>query len=365
MTSRRPADMVAARRGLLVAVVATAAAAWTIPHAATAAEENPAIATIEAAGGTLVRDDEGRSVEVRFKGPKVDPAVIEGLAGLPGLTSLVVAGTDVGDPLLPAIGRLTTLRNLDLRDCPVTNGGLAHLVGLGNLAALRLSGKSGATTVDDAGLATLAALPSLRTLMLDHLWVSGDGLEKLVPAGRLEELTLAQTLVGDADMEVVARFPRLRRLRLARTSVTAEGLAKLAGLRQLRDLDVSEAVQLDDAALEHVGGLASLAKLNLWRVPVGDAGVAHLAGLTDLEWLNLDNTLVSDTGLESLAGMGKLRSLYLGSTAISNAGLERLASLESLRDLSITRTGVDAAAVEALRRRRPNLTVVVESATAE
>jgi hypothetical protein len=51
-----------------------------------------------------------------------------------------------------------------------------------------LSGKSGATTVDDAGLAHLAKVPSLRTLMLDFLWVSEQGLDALAPAGAARDL---------------------------------------------------------------------------------------------------------------------------------------------------------------------------------
>ena len=184
--------------------------------------------------------------------------------------------------------------DLDLRACAVTNADLVTLAGLGDLVALRLSGKSGATTVDDTGLGALAPLTKLRVLMLDHLWVGGDGLAAITPLVNLEELTLAQTLVRDEDLEVVAKFPRLRRLRLARTAVTGAGLAHLAALEGLRDLDLSESVQLDDAALEPVGRLTSLRRLNLWRVPISDAGVAPLAGLGDLEWLNLADTPHTD-----------------------------------------------------------------------
>lgn len=250
--------------------------------------------------------------------------------------------------------------DLDLRKCAVSNEDLAQLAGLEHLVALRLSGKSGATTVDDAGMRHLAGLTGLRALMLDHLWVSGEGLAALAPLGNLEELTLAQTLVGDDAAEAITAFSRLRRLRLAGTSISGAGLAKLAKLPALADLDVSEAVQIDDAALEHVGRMAGLRRLNLWRVPVGDAGIAQLAGLEDLEWLNLDNTQLTDAGLEAVGGLRKLQTLYLGSTAVSNAGLGRIAGLTALESLSLQRTAVDAAAVRELQQRLPKTTISLE-----
>ena len=287
--------------------------------------------------------------------PVASPGVATEAAPLPDVMARLAANGGVvrRDPA----GKLV---DLDLRACAVTNADLAGITGLRDLAALRLSGKSGATTVDDDGLRHLAGLTALRTLMLDHLWVSGEGLAALAPLVRLEELTLAQTLVGDDATEAIAACPRLRRLRLARTSVSGQGLAMLAKLPQLADLDVSEAVQIDDAALEHVGRMTGLRKLNLWRVPVGDAGIARLAGLQNLEWLNLDNTQLTDAGLETVGGLGKLQTLYVGSTSVSNAGLERLAGLSALRDLSLQRTAVDAAAVNALQKRLPNVKISLE-----
>jgi len=237
----------------------------------------PTEEAVTAAGATVKKNDSGAIVEVRFTGPSIAPEIIAALPELPALASVVLAGTDVGDAALVPLGTIATLKNLDLRDCPVSNAGLAHLTGLKNLAALRLSGKSGATTVDDGGMQEVAKIASLRAVMLDYLWVSEVGLETLAPLENLEDLTLAQTLVGDDGVPVIARFPKLKRLRLAKTGVTGAGLTALAPLGRLRDLDLSECASLDDTALEPVGKLTSLERLNLWRVPVGDTGIMHLA----------------------------------------------------------------------------------------
>lgn len=321
----------------------------------------PTAESLVAAGAVVKQDDTGAIVEVRFAGPAVDPVVLAMLPELPALRSVVLAGTDANDAALVPLGRIATLTNLDLRDCPVSNAGLAHLASLRNLAALRLSGKSGKTTVDDAGMEHVAKLTALRAVMLDFLWVSEVGLATLAPLAKLEDLTLAQSLVGDEALPVIARFPALKRLRLAKTTITAEGLADLEKLDQLADLDVSECVSIDDAALGPIGKLTSLERLNLWRVPVGDAGIAHLAPLVKLRWLNLDNTQLTDTGLTALADMQALAFLHVGSTAVSNAGIDRLAALPALREVHLTRTAVDATGAATLRARLPEAKVFVES----
>ena len=335
---------------LLVALVCRAVAA------APASDE-----ALAAAGATVKKNAAGAITEVRFKGPDVDAKILADLPELPALTSVVLAGTNTDDIALGSLGKISTLENLDLRDCPVSNAGLAHLSGLHNLAALRLSGKSGKTTVDDDGMVHVAKLRSLRAVMLDFLWVSEVGLQTLAVLEKLEDLTLAQTLVGDDAVPAIGRFAKLERLRLAKTGVTGVGLSALASLRNLRDLDVSECASLDDAAIETLATLTSLERLNLWRVPVGDAGIRHLAPLVRLRWLNLDNTLLSDAGLTALAGMKDLEFLHIGSTAVSNAGIDTLAALTSLREIYLTRTAVDAAGVADLRAKLPDAKIVVQA----
>ena len=165
----------------------------------------PCAAAEDAARAVLMRhavevklDAEGFVTEARLPvGAAVPEELTAALGQMSRLERLSAAGTRLNDAAVAAVGRMKTLRQLDLRDCPVTNAGLAHLSGLTGLVAIRLSGKTGATTVDDAGMPHLAGLKGLRVLMLDFLWVGKDGLETLAGLDKLEELTLAQTLVQD------------------------------------------------------------------------------------------------------------------------------------------------------------------------
>ncbi|MBT5019973.1 MAG: hypothetical protein HON04_14660, partial [Planctomicrobium sp.] len=207
------------------------------------------------------------------------------------LESLALQNVKITDDDLKLIGQIKTLRNLDLRNSPVSNDGLAHLTGLTGLRALRLSGQNGETTVDDGGMESVGKLTNLKALLLDFLWVSGEGLSQLEGLKNLEELYLAGTLVGDEDLQQMSLFPNLKKLRISKLSqVTGAGLEHVKKLPNLIDLDLSENSSMFDADMVHLTEMTKLQRLNLWRVAITDTGVAPLEKLSDMKWLNLDNT---------------------------------------------------------------------------
>ena len=301
----------------------------------------------------LKSDNQGLVIEVDFRDQPFDVATLGALTGLPRLRSLRLAGIELSDDDLAKIGALDTLRDLDLRNCPIGNAGLSHLEALSNLRALRLSGKSGATLVDDEGMASIGKLAGLKALLLDFLFVSEDGLKQLAGLTNLEEIYLAGTLVGDDAIPVLNQFTKLKKLRLSQTQVSSQGMTGLQEMVHLQELDLSENSLIFDEGLAHLSAMKQLTKLNLWRVQVTDTGVQELAGLTNLRWLNLDNTQLSDGGLPALQGLVQLEFLHLGSTAITDAGLSNLESLEALKELKVTRTNVTDNGVAALQQKLP------------
>ena len=293
-------------------------------------------AALEAAGAKLTRDVKGEVISADLRGCKLDDAVLDEIA------------------------KLTTMQQLDMRECVLSNSQLTTAVKpLAKLKALRLSGKGAATTVDDEGLAALAACPDLRVLAADELWFSEEGLKKLSGCKNLSELYIAQTLIEDAAMPTLVSFKQLKKLRLAKTQVSVVGLKALAGLK-LEDLDLSECSQINDGAMEAVATFTTLKRLNLWRDPISDAGCSKLAGLTQLTWYNLDNTQLTDAGLDHLAGMVELTFLHLGSTGVSDAGMPKLLGLKKLQDLKVTRTSTTEAGAKLLTEKIPGLEVQVK-----
>ena len=303
---------------------------------AASASSKQVTTALDAVGAKLTRDPKGDVIAADLRGCKLD------------------------DAILTEISQLTSLQQLDLRECILSNAQLTIAVKpLAKLKALRLSGKGGATTVDDEGLAALAGCPELRVLAADELWFSEDGLKKLSGCKNLSELYIAQTLIEDAAMPTVASFKQLKKLRLAKTQVSVTGLQALAGLK-LEDLDLSECSQINDGAMEAVATFTTLKRLNLWRDPISDAGCSKLAGLTQLTWYNLDNTQLTDAGLDHLAGMTELTFLHLGSTGVSDAGMPKLLGLKKLKDLKVTRTSTTEEGAKLLTEKIPGLEVQVK-----
>ena len=173
----------------------------------------------------LKKSDEGFVVEVDFRGAVITDAALTPLLGLPRLKSVLLNDTAITDAGLATLGKIPTLRNLDLRGCKIGNAGLMHLSGLTGLEALRLNGESGATTVDDQAMEALANMTSMKALLLDHLWISEEGLAQLDKLNNLKELYLARTLVGDEALAKLKQFPQLKKLRISATQITSTGLA--------------------------------------------------------------------------------------------------------------------------------------------
>ncbi len=82
-------------------------------------------------------------------------------------------GTSLDDAAMPHVGRLYSLRELELRG--VSDAGLAHIRNLVNLRRLSLSGDR----ITDAGLEHLAGLDSLESLRIRGTKVTAKGLDRL------------------------------------------------------------------------------------------------------------------------------------------------------------------------------------------
>ncbi len=308
-------------------------------------------------GVTLVRGAGGEIVEVRAMQDAVTDEQALDISSISRLKKLTVKTSAMSMAGWQALSQLSELEQLDLRDCSLGNDEFQTIVrGLPKLRTVRLSGKSGDTTVDDDGLVALAGCPDLKALMLDHLWVGEQGIEHLSGNKKLTELYLAGTLVDDAAMATLAKLPTLAKLRLAQTSISAEGLQLITDLK-LEELDISECSQVNDGALIPVGKFKGLTKLNLWRDAITDEGVSHLQGLTKLRWLNLDNTQLTDVGLTHLKDMSQLEFLHLGSTGVSDQGMPSLVELKSLADLIVTRTAVTESGVNLVTAGLPKVKV--------
>lgn len=137
------------------------------------------------------------------------------LAALPALRKATLWEIDgLDDSALAHIGKVTTLRELELGDAAVSSAGLKHLRGLRELTFLGLGWTK---DINDAGLPDLAALPNL------------------------EVLILSGTKVTDAGLAHLAKLPKLKEVRLAALpQITDAGLLKLKDCKALTTVIVNK-----------------------------------------------------------------------------------------------------------------------------
>ncbi len=352
-------DVGASRRQAALQAELAAEKANVEAIAAVAAEKqtDAVVEALTKAGAKLEQADSGVVTSVDLRGVEATDPLATNLSKLSRLEKLSIDQSALTLEGWKSLAKLGTLQQLDLRDCPLDSEQFIVAVGgMPKLKAVRLSGKNGLTTVDDAGMAVLAKCPELKALAIDDLWVTSEGISHLTTCEKLVEFYAGGTTIDDEAAIVLAKLPTLRKLRLARTSIGTKALETLSIL-PLEDLDISEASAIDDDSLAAVGKMKSLKRLNLWRDTVSDLGMLHLAGLTNLEWLNLDNTHISDNGLPHLSGLKKVSFLHLGSTGVTDAGMPNLVSMESLKDLKVTRTAVTEAGVEVVKKAIPGIDV--------
>jgi hypothetical protein len=312
--------------------------------------------------------------------PPVDPerTAAEWVRGLGGTLGLSLPGgksREVGPKDgLPA-GPFT-IRNVRMSLAKDVPGQLHHLAALKDLQALELTD----CRVGDADLADIGAIPALKALAVSVTAepgrVTDAGLVHLSRLTRLERLILAGQLVSDAGLAHLADLTALQVVGLSGTRVTGIGLAHLAksvGLKELHGLgaptdagvasltrfpdlsfvDLGHALNVTDAGLKQLAGLARLDRLNVHNSRLTDDGLKALTGLTALRGLGADGTALTDEGLAHLKAFPKLESLGVGATAITDRGLKTLGEVKTIRWLNVRQTKSTPDGVKALQQALP------------
>ena len=263
---------------------------------------------------------------------------IEPLKGLAALQVLDLSGTEV-ENLEPLKG-LTSLQQLQLYGTQVRS--VEPLKGLTALQGLGL----GATKVGN--LKPLEGLTALQVLNLSETKVGN--LEPLRGLTALQELNLSETKVRSVeplkgltalqwlslretkveDLEPLKALTALQMLSLRETKVDTFG--PLKSLTALQSLDLN-GTQI--RSLEPLQGLTTLQWLDVGGTEVGD--LKPIQALTAMQRLVLSGTKVEN--LEPLSGFAELQALDLSGTKVEN--LKPLRGLTTLRELDLSGTPVE------------------------
>jgi hypothetical protein len=171
-----------------------------------------------------------------------------------------------------------------------------------------------------SSLESIAVLPHLEALQIGSPSLRSFDVLNVLPAERLRELRLADTLPHKPSLGPVARFMGLRILRIEGHTADLEALGSL---RSLRSLSLTS-IRLNDFTL--LRAFPELASFSLAVCTVKDVGV--LGQLVQLRHLNV----FQSRGFDSLAfldGMRSLEMLELGNLpkVLDFPELSRLAKL--------------------------------------
>lgn len=263
-------------------------------------------------------DDESVKAVARMKSLRrltthldISDAGVEALATLPHLESMSLSGQKITDAAMVHVGRMKSLKSLELQAAPVSDAGLTELSQLKQLETLELS----ETRVTSRGIQHLGNLPGLKRLAI-----------------RIDEDAEA----GDVTMPTlkpIGEITSLRALTLNMSRLSNKDLADLAGLVQLEELSIS-GLPVNDLGAFYLGGLTSLTQLTLEDAVVTDRGLAHLSNLRNLAYLELAGHFTND-GLPQFVKLNALRGARFASPYITDVGIDALA--EAMTNLGTVR----------------------------
>ena len=153
----------------------------------------------------------------------------------------------------------------------------------------------------DQEFQSLAGLENLRVLLIDDptAWFSATSLTAFNDLPKLEHLRHRGGGINDAALAQIARIQSLRILNLPRAEFSDAALTHLKTLPALEQLRFGSS-QVTDAGMKTIAELPSLKRVHLITVPITDAGLTVLAAIPQLESLYIDGGNISDAAFDDL-----------------------------------------------------------------
>jgi len=260
---------------------------------------------------------------------------------------------------------------VNLRGSWINDAEMLQLTELPDLERLDLSH----TRISDEGMLRLKSAPKIRDLNLYYSeWITDQGMTAIRNWKHLKRLNLRGTRISDGTLEIVSRMPGLEALDIAHTQFTENGLDHLITLINLKELAMGGGGRRGNTGLAVLRMLPTLTHLDLSgarptppdmpnRAGAGqgipEESLRAMAELKDLRVLKLGHSGISGPGLRILSTLEKVEKLGLeGCRRMDDNAIDGLVNWKSLKYLDLQDTQITAAGVEALRKARPDLTIL-------
>lgn len=280
------------------------------------------------------------------------------IGSLSQLEFLRCYGTRIDDSVVGHFQSLGNLKQID-GDVEVGNAGVEALASLPSLERLTLSG--GKESPDDACMASIAAMKSLKDLSIQNTQITDDGFARLSGSRTLERVQLTGKRMTTRCVEKLASMSNLKQLGLMNVSSRTDGEPTWKGLEQLRNLkDELWLCDCPPLTVDDFRKFAEFSELARLRIEGGrlisDADIQRLRELDKLEFLQLTSSVISDEGLGTLGKLPSLERLFINCLA-TEEGLRILVRSPRLRHLQIGSPYLAENRVESVRVGNPNLTI--------
>lgn len=166
--------------------------------------------------------------------------------------------------------------------------------------------------IPDETFACVAMFPEVEELSVAHADIDDLRLQYLQGLSHLKKLVLHNTDVSDDGLEIVGKLTNLETLDLSESQLVGWGFLHLKSLTKLMSLDLNRNWRLGDSALEPLGDLKRLERLDLTgNSLIRPEGFRHLERITSLKSLDVTGTRLDDKGLTWIARL-PLQTLSLG-----------------------------------------------------
>ncbi len=307
---------------------------------------------------------------------KIDYHLIDRLTELPHLTRLSLWGRGIDDEMLGHIGNITTLKQLSVEGVHVTDRGIACLAGLTGLQSLLLR---------DIALngEPLRDIRSLRELRLERCRLSADCFRSLGACATLRSLGIFDSPFGEKDplttMSITARAASPVTLSVSISEMDDAILSALCARRPINEIDLHGCNGITSDGLEVLQALP-LKKVTLLCPSLGNGIFGQIAKASSIRSLRLavrcpvdDPTQIADLRLEDfelelthptevvlrqLAGVPALQELTVRYMSLDDESVKALANLKGLTRLNLAGGGVSTELASFLRSSLPRTVVV-------
>jgi len=296
---------------------------------------------------------------IRLKSAFLDDDFVKVLSGLTQLKSVDFESSNITDRSLEILKEFPDIETLSLRqNVKLSDNAVALFAEFPNLKTLNILYNN---HLSPASLLKLGKLSSLRVLDVRGCQVGDDTLYFISKLEHLEEIRIRSNQVTNEGIEDIVNCKKLKLLELQDTSIEAGCAVFFNEMENLRNLRIFRAPQFNAKAVSELGVLTNLETLELRGLNSSNESLQALktltklktvefSELTDVDAATIVDVLKSYPALESvrmfampvddsvaeyLATIPALKSVALPATAITDKGLDVLTALKNLQTLDI------------------------------